>query len=347
ERRVVHVRDVDADESLGEWREVSREMGFRSLVALPLQTRRRVLGAVTFYYADPVAVHAEDHGLLRIVADQMAATAEKASMIDELRRANAALVESNGELERMYLESLEARRVKDEFLANMSHELRTPLTAVLGYTYLLQEGISGPVTDEQRVTLAQVSAAGERLLGMIQDLLDLTTIKRGELRVDLERFDPRDALHEAVFDTIGLPKGVALRIEAADGPMPVMVSDRKKVVKILANLIGNAYKFTQAGEVTCSVEPRGDLIQFAIRDTGIGIAPELQQMVFDEFRQADSSTTRRFGGSGLGLSLSRQLVRSLGGEIRLESTLHEGSTFTVELPVEYAPDLATEAEALR
>ncbi|MDQ6830272.1 MAG: GAF domain-containing sensor histidine kinase [Gemmatimonadota bacterium] len=347
DRRSVHVPDIQADESLAEWRESFTELGVRALVALPLQTRGKVLGAVTFYYADPVKVNAEEHGLLRIVADQMAATAEKASMIDQLRRTNAALVESNAELEKLYLESLEARRVKDEFLANMSHELRTPLTAVLGYTYLLQEGLSGPVTEEQRVTLTQVSAAGERLLLLIEDLLHLTTLRRGELKVELDRFDPRDALHEAVFDTVGLPKGVTLRVAEPEDVLPTMLSDRKRVVKVLASLLSNAYKFTEKGEITASVEVRGDMVYFAVRDTGIGISAELQGAMFEEFRQGDSSTTRRFGGSGLGLSLARQLARSLGGDISVQSAPREGSTFTVELPLEYAPDLADEAAARR
>ncbi len=345
DRRAVYVRDIQADESLAEWRESFTELGVRALVALPLQTRGKVLGAVTFYYADPVKVNAEEHGLLRIVADQMAATAEKASMIDQLRRTNAALSESNAELEKLYLESLEARRVKDEFLANMSHELRTPLTAVLGYTYLLQEGLSGPVTDEQRMTLAQVSGAGERLLSLIEDLLHLTTLKRGELKVDLDRFDPRDVLHEAVFDTMGLPKGVTLRVDVAEDVLPTMLSDRKRVVKVLASLLSNAYKFTEKGEVTASVDVRGEMVYYAVRDTGIGISADAQQAVFEEFRQGDGSTTRRFGGSGLGLSLSRQLTRSLGGDISVVSAPLEGSTFTVELPLEYAPDLADEAAA--
>jgi signal transduction histidine kinase len=175
---------------------------------------------------------------------------------------------------------------------------------------------------------------------MIEDLLELTTLKRGEARLDLTQFDPRDALHEAVFDTPGLPKGVALRIEAPDDAMPTMSSDRKRVVKVLGSLLSNAYKFTHEGEVTASVELRGDMVRFGVRDTGIGIAPEKQELVFDEFRQVDGSSTRRFGGSGLGLALARQLARSLGGEIHLQSTVNEGSTFTVELPLEYNADLA-------
>jgi GAF domain-containing protein len=138
ERRAIEVPDVFADPSLEDWQEVANELGFRALVALPLQTSSRVLGAVTFYFADARGFSTERRGLLRIVAAQMAATAEKAALIDDLRRANAALTESKAELEQQYLAVLEARRVKDEFLTNVTHELRTPLTAVMGYISLLQ-----------------------------------------------------------------------------------------------------------------------------------------------------------------------------------------------------------------
>jgi signal transduction histidine kinase len=335
ERRIIRVPDVFADDSLTDWREVASELGFRALVAIPLKTQTKVLGAVTFYFAEAAEFAAEENGLLQIVADQMAATAEKAGLIDDLRRANAALLESNAELERQYLAALEARRLKDEFLANMSHELRTPLTAVLGYTYLLQEGFSGPLTDEQRQTLSQVTSSSERLLVLIEDLLELTTLKRGELQVTVEAFDPREALREVIASTKGLPPTVALRVEMPEGNVHWMRSDRKKVTKILSNLLSNAYKFTSQGEICTSVETRSDLVRFTVRDTGIGIAPEAQELIFDEFRQVDGSARRAYGGSGLGLALSRQLARLLGGDIEVQSTVDEGSRFVVELPLEY------------
>lgn len=339
ERRAIHVPDVFADESLADWREVASELGFRALVALPLQTGSGVLGALTFYFAEAGGPDDVDNGLLRMVADQLAATAEKARLIDELRRANGALLEANAELERQVCAALEARRLKDEFLANMSHELRTPLTAVLGYAYLLQEGLSGPLTDEQRGTLSQVTGASERLLVLIEDLLELTALKRGELRVSVEEFDPRKALDEAIATTRGRPAGVALTVEAPEGGVPWMWSDRRKVVKILANLLSNAFKFTSQGEVHASLTVRNEMAYYCVRDTGIGIAPEAHEIVFEEFRQGDGSTTRRYGGSGLGLALSRQLARLLGGDIVVQSAANQGSSFVVELPLEYTPDL--------
>ncbi|HXY31658.1 MAG TPA: HAMP domain-containing sensor histidine kinase [Gemmatimonadaceae bacterium] len=338
ERRTILVPDVRTDLSSSDWRDVAGELGFRAIVALPLETRGKVLGAVAFYFAEAGGPGTEELGLLQIVADQLAATAEKSAMIDELRRTNAALVESNAELETQYLAALEARRLKDEFLANMSHELRTPLTSVLGYAYLLQEGLSGPLTGEQTHTLAQMTSASERLLEMIDDLLELTTLKRGETRVTVDAFDPREVLRDAVRAVKGPPEGVALHVEAPADQTMCMRSDRKKVVKILANLLSNAYKFTARGEVRASVEVRNEVVRFNVRDSGIGIAPEAQGIVFDEFRQVDGSPTRVRGGPGLGLALSRQFARLLGGEIELESKVDAGSSFTVELPLEYIPD---------
>ena len=346
ERRVVQVRDVFADKSLVDWQEAATEMGFHAIIALPLETRTGILGAVAFYFAEAEGFDKVERGLLRIVSDQMAATAEKASLIEELRRANAALVESNAELERQYVAALEARRLKDEFLANMSHELRTPLTAVLGYTYLIQEGLAGPLTEEQRTTLAQVTSASERLLTLIDDLLDLTSLKRGEVTIHIDAFDPVEALHEAIASTRGRHKDVALHVDVSETMSVPMQSDRRKVVRILGNLLSNAFKFTSRGEIRASVTVSEGRVRFTVRDTGIGIAHGAQDLIFDEFRQVDGSVTRRYGGSGLGLALSRRLARLLGGDITLRSTPDEGSTFVVELPVEYVPDAAREALAL-
>jgi signal transduction histidine kinase len=303
-------------------------------VALPLQTGEGVLGAVAFYFEEAGAISAETRSLLRMVADQMAATAQKARLIDDLRRANAALIDSNAELERQYVALLEARRVKDEFLANISHELRTPLTAVMGYLALMEEGLAGPVTDEQRRTLAQVKTSSQHLLDLIGDLLELTTLKRGGLEIRASAFDVRDPLHDALATTRGRSDAVALRVREPENPI-IMVSDRRKICKMLVALLSNAYKFTESGEIRLSVTVVDDRVFYRVEDTGIGIREEMHQQVFDEFRQVDGSTTRRYGGSGLGLSLARRLAQVLGGDIFVDSVQGHGSTFRVELPLEY------------
>lgn len=337
ERRVIEVPDVFADPDLEDWQEVAAELGFRSLVALPLQTANRVLGAVTFYYAGAGTRSGDSRGLLRIVADQMAATAEKATLIDELRRANSALVEANDELERQYVAVVEAKRVKDEFLANISHELRTPLTAVMGYLSILQEELSGPLTEGQRRDLAQVKRASQQLLSLIDDLLELTALKRGATELVIEDLDPRELLEEVAQSVDGRPEGVDVRVTGPPHLLPYMRTDRHRVAKILTSLLANAYKFTTMGEVEASVDLREDHVVFSVRDTGIGIPPEAQALIFEEFRQVDGSETRQYGGSGLGLTLARQMARILGGDITVDSTPGEGSTFTVELPLDHAP----------
>jgi signal transduction histidine kinase len=334
ERRVIEVPDVFADPSLEDWAEVAHELGFRAIVALPLQTGDGVLGAVAFYFESAGAISPDTRSLLRMVADQMAATAQKARLIEDLRRANGALLETNAELERQYVALLDARRVKDEFLANISHELRTPLTAVMGYLALMEEGLAGPVTLEQRKTLAQVKISSQQLLDMIADLLELTTLKRSGMEVTTSAFDLRDPLHDAVAATRGRPEEVALRVSEPDGST-LMMSDRRKITKLLVALLSNAYKFTQTGEVRLAAEVRNGRAVYRVEDTGIGIAESMQQLVFDEFRQVDGSSTRRYGGSGLGLSLARRLAHLLGGDIYVASALGQGSTFRVELPLEY------------
>jgi len=334
ERRAIEVPDVFADHSLADWQEVASELGFRSFVALPLMTAQGVLGTVTFYFAAAGAVTVETRNLLRMVADQMAATAEKAGLIENLRRANAALVESNAELERQYVAVLEARRIKDEFLANISHELRTPLTAVIGYISLMEEGLVGPINAEQQHALGQVKASSEQLLGLIGDLLELTTLKRGGLEATVTEFDPRAPMREAVAAARERKASVTLEMVEPEHAPP-MRSDRRKITRILGALVDNAFKFTHQGEIRIALQFHSDRAIYSVEDTGIGISVDAQRYVFDEFRQGDGTMTRRYSGSGLGLTLARRLARLLGGEIALQSAAGQGSTFTVDVPLEF------------
>jgi len=331
ERKVIEVPDVFADPSASDWREVATELGFRSLVALPLQTGDTVLGAITFYFKESGTPSAEARHLFQMVADQMAATAEKAKLIDDLRSSNAALGTSNAELERQYLALLDARRVKDEFLSNISHELRTPLTTVIGYISLMQEGVAGPVTSDQQQTLAHVKASSEHLLSLIGDLLELTTLRRGGGDVTVTRFDIRDPMQEALDSTPGRRPGVLLDVTM---PLSTMIeTDRRLVGKILGALLSNAYKFTHAGHVTFGASVAGDRVRFTVQDSGIGVPKDAEGYIFEEFRQLDGTSTRRYGGSGLGLTLARRFARLLGGDILLESVEGEGTTFIVDLPL--------------
>lgn len=313
ERRAIEVPDVFADPALEDWQDVAAELGFRALIALPLQTGHRVLGAVTFYFAESGSPSVERRALLRIVAAQMAATAEKASLIGELR---------------------DAQRVREEFLTNISHELRTPLTTIMGYLALLQDELAGPLTDRQHNDLRHARDAGERLLVLIDDLLELTALAKGSVDVRADAFDPREPLRDAVARCRPAP-APGPKIDEPTGLLPYVCSDRGKVTKILVNLLDNAYKFAGDGAVTISVHVEHDRAVYRVCDTGVGVPPSSRGLIFDDFRQVDGSLTRRYGGTGMGLALSRRLARLLGGEIDLESAPNEGSTFTVGIPLEY------------
>lgn len=332
ERRVIEVLDVASDPTLEDWQEVANELGFRSFVALPLATSRAVMGTVTFYFASPNAVTPETRHLMRMVADQMAATAEKARLIEDLRRANLALTESNAALERQFADAEAARRIKDEFLSNISHELRTPLTAVMGYISLMQEGLAGPINGEQQRTLEQVKDASEELLALIGDLLELTALKRGAVAAAVTEIDPRDPLRDAIAAARGRREQVTLEVTQPE-IVPKMQGDRRMIGKVLRAILDNAYKFTREGTVQASVQIAGERVTYTVQDSGVGIASEAHALVFEEFRQADGTMTREFGGAGLGLALAQRLARLMQGDVTFTSTPGVGSTFRLELPL--------------
>jgi signal transduction histidine kinase len=350
ENAVVEVYDVFADAGLEDWWEAARELGFASSAALPLAFRGEPVGAITFYFREPEALTAADRSLLQLVADQLAAAAEKAHLIDDLQHANAQLRRQNEELEVRYQEAQEARRLKSEFLANVSHELRTPLTAILGYTYLLREGLSGELGTEQAASVARVEDAASTLMRLINDLLDLTNLKLGRITVENQACDAV-ALTRSALAGVQPGTAVELRTEFAAERIP-MDTDPVHLLRILSNLLSNAFKFTPQGSVTVRLRhhaPAGapadeaapTRVVWEVEDTGIGIATDDQERIFDEFRQVDGSSTRRFGGTGLGLALSRGLAERLGGSIALHSRPGEGATFILSLPLAGADTAGT------
>ncbi len=345
ERRAIEVPDIFADPSLEDWQEVANELGFQSLAALPLQTGEGVLGTVTFYFAAAGGLSVETRSLLRMVADQMAATAQKARLIDDLRRTNSALTDTNTELERQYAALLEARRLQDEFLANLSTELRAPLAELVGYISRIQTGAAGPLTDAESAALLEVKESGEGLLSRIADLLEISELKRGGVEPAISAFDPREPMREALTLTGGRRDGVALQSTEPD-TVPAMASDRRRIVRLLSGLIANAYAFTATGTVRTAVEVHDDRVVYRVEDTGVGIPLPAQRYVFEEFRRGDAGAPPEGRvGAGLGLALARRTARLLGGDIVLVSAPGEGTTLRVELPLVYEgpAERATEA----
>ena len=238
------------------------------------------------------------------------------------------------ELHAARLEAEAASRAKSEFLAVMSHELRTPLSAIIGYEELLFDGITGPVNENQRTQLGRIKASATHLLSLIDEVLTLSRVEAGREVTYLERISVFAALNEAsaLALPLALEKGLALDIVRAPQDVEVL-ADETKLRQILLNLLTNAIKFTDAGSVMLESRVVDDCVEIVVRDTGIGIAPADHDRVFDTFWQVEQKSTRKVGGTGLGLSVSRRLARLMNGELTVISALGAGSSFTLRLPL--------------
>ncbi|WP_338502572.1 response regulator [Sphingomonas kaistensis] len=257
------------------------------------------------------------------------------SQKNDLTRSSAAVELKARELE-------QASQYKSDFLANMSHELRTPLNSLLILSKLLGDNPTGNLTDEQAQYARTIQASGNDLLNLINDILDLSKIEAGHVEVRADELPVTRLVKDLqrTFDPIARERGLSFELAIDEDAPASIVSDRQRLEQILKNLLANAFKFTEAGSVTLAIARVGsDRLALSVTDTGIGIAPEQQQAIFDAFQQADGSISRKFGGTGLGLSISRELARLLGGTISLKSEPGRGSSFTVDIPVEYDPSL--------
>jgi signal transduction histidine kinase len=253
---------------------------------------------------------------------------------DELGALAANLNRMSGELDRLYQQLEAASRHKSQFLANMSHELRTPLNAILGYTELILDNIYGEVPDRIREVLERVQKSGRHLLNLINDVLDLSKIEAGQMVLSLNDYSMQDVVQtvSTAVESLAAEKHLNLRV-AVPPDLPRGKGDERRITQVLLNLVGNAIKFTESGEVAIRATASDGQFLVAVSDTGPGIAEQDQQKIFEEFQQGDSSNTRQKGGTGLGLSIARRIVELHQGRMWVESSPGRGSTFWVSLPV--------------
>jgi signal transduction histidine kinase len=250
--------------------------------------------------------------------------------------ATAELVRQNELLRRQHIQLEQASALKSQFLANMSHEFRTPLNAILGYTSMLLQGVAGgEMTPPQKRNLSRVDSNARHLMGLINDILDISRIEAGKMPLHATDFKLADLVAEVMAEVEPIIARTRVGVETDVAPAAATLhADRQKVKQIVLNLLTNALKFTPEGSVSvvARFRPSADEVSIAVIDTGIGIAPADQEKIFEDFQQADNSPTRQYSGAGLGLSICRRLADMMDGRISLQSQVGKGSTFTLVLP---------------
>ncbi len=319
EGRVIHIPDVLADPEYTQ-KEMQRLGDYRTVLAIPMVRKSSTIGVLTLTRSEVCPFSDKQIELATTFADQAVIAIENVRLFDEIQ-------DKSRQLE-------EASKHKSQFLANMSHELRTPLNAILGYTELIVDGVYGEMPEKAQATLKRITANGKHLLGLINDVLDLSKIEAGHLTLSLDNYSMKDVVHSVygAVEPLAADKKLAFKAEVPPD-LPSGRGDERRLTQVLINLVGNAIKFTDTGEVAIKASASNGHYSVTVRDTGPGISEADQSKLFQEFQQADNSITRKKGGTGLGLAISKRIVEMHGGQIRLESQLGKGSTFSITLPV--------------
>jgi signal transduction histidine kinase/regulator of replication initiation timing len=327
ERKSIQVADILADPEYS-FHEVQQKIGYRTVLAVPLMREGHPIGAVVVMRLTVQPFTDKQIELVSTFADQAVIAIENVRLFDEIQ-------DKSRQLE-------VASQHKSQFLANMSHELRTPLNAILGYTELMADGIYGQLPEKTMGVLKRLGSNGRHLLGLINDVLDLSKIEAGQLVLELTDYSFEDIAQtvRSTLEPLAADKKLAFKVEVA-AKMPVGHGDGRRLTQVVINLVGNAIKFTDAGEVVIKATARDGSFHLSVRDTGPGISAADQAKLFQEFQQADNAITRKKGGTGLGLAISKRIVEMHGGKIWVESQVGQGSTFSFTVPVRVEQQVAT------
>ena len=291
----------------------------KSYLGVPVMAGSEAIGAISVQSTEQEGRFTEaDQHLLSTIAASVGVAIQNARLFSETHDARAAAEQAN--------------RAKSTFLANMSHELRTPLNAIIGFSRIVRRKAEGLLPEKQTDNLDKVLTSAEHLLGLINTVLDIAKIEAGRMDVMSATFNPAQLVDQCATTATPLLKPGVKLVKDYPADLAPVHSDQDKIQQILLNLLSNAAKFTHAGTITITARAVNDRMTFAVADTGIGMSAEAMGRIFEEFQQADTSTTRQYGGTGLGLSISRSLARLLGGDIFVSSAQNEGSTFTLSVP---------------
>jgi signal transduction histidine kinase len=321
EGRVIHIADVLADPEYT-WAEAQKLGGYRTVLAVPMLREGISTGVLTLTRSEVRPFTEKQIELVSTFADQAALAIENVRLFDEIQDKNRQL--------QMASEN------KSQFVSSMSHELRTPLNAIIGLTDMLVTNAARFGTEKAQQPLQRVHRAGTHLLGLINQVLDLSKIEAGKLELNPQTVQLAPLINEVIGTAGQLAEQNKNRLVVdAQENLGALTVDPMRLRQILLNLLSNACKFTKAGEVKLAartVSNGSRFVEFAVSDTGIGMTVEQKAKLFEEFSQADATTAQRFGGTGLGLALSRKLARMMGGDVTVTSEPGKGSVFTVRLP---------------
>jgi signal transduction histidine kinase len=319
-RKPIQVPDIEK-EALTPVNEINLREGYRAVLIIPLLRPDHIVGALVVRRKTPGEFPKSSIDLLETFADQSVVAIQNARLFSEIEEKGKQLAV--------------ASQHKSQFLANMSHELRTPLNAILGYTELILDGIYGEAPQKAQDVLKRVESNGRHLLGLINDVLDLSKIEAGQLTLTLTDYSMKDVLYNvfSAVEPLANDKKLGFKVEAQPD-MPKGHGDERRLTQVVLNLVGNAIKFSDTGAVTIKATSTNGSFTVAVQDNGPGISQADQGKIFEEFQQADNSATKKKGGTGLGLSISRRIVEMHGGRLWVESELGKGSVFQFTLPVQ-------------